>query len=312
MTPSQDTAPSGADVSARDAAGDRARLAFRQVCAALRPRPLGGAAFTGAPVPVQWGVPYGGLLVAQALAAALHETAEDMWPRSLHAYFIGAGRDDEPVHMQVTTIKESRSTAWRRVDVTQDDRLLLHAEAMFSKDHEEEPGHAQEMPLAPPPEQLTNVGEELADYSDAFTPWGPDSAFDLRYVGIPPRVGAAAWGTGPATSRAWIRAAGEDPGDPRLAYALLAYASDMCMLDPCLRPSGLWFGEGSAAGLTLDHSIWFHAPARIDDWLLFDLQSPVLRGGRGLAVGDVHARDGELLCSVAQLGSIRTHLRGDT
>lgn len=295
-------------------AADRARLAFDQVCAALQPRPLGGAAYAGDPVPVQWGVPYGGLLLAQALAAATRETAEDLVPRSVHAYFVGVGRDDEPVRLEVHRIADSRATAWRRVDVRQGDRLLLHAEAMLSRERPEEPGaprHERAMPVVPSPEELRNVGEDLAPYSDTFTPWGVDSAFDLRYVGAPPRLDAERAGPAPATSQAWVRAAGEVPDDPRLAYALLAYASDLCLLDPCLRPAGLWFGEGSAAGLSLDHSMWFHARPRLDDWLLFDQHSPALRGGRGLGVADVLAQDGELLCSAAQLGSIRPRSTGE-
>lgn len=288
-------------------AAERAHLAFRQVCAALRPRPVGGSAYVGDPVPVQWGVPYGGLLLAQALAAATLETPVDFVPRSLHAYFIGVGRDEDPVDLHVTSIGDSRSTAWRRIDVTQGGRLLLHAEAMLSRDRPDDSGprHTRDMPTVPGPEGLRNVGEALSGYTDTFTPWGVDSAFDLRYVDLPPRVGAEESEDAPAVSQAWVRAAGPVPEDPRLAYALLAYASDMCLLDPCLRPAGLWFGEGSAAGLSLDHSMWFHAPARVDDWLFVDSHSPALRDGRGLGVADIHAQDAELLCSVVQLGSIR-------
>ncbi|WP_114423125.1 acyl-CoA thioesterase [Nocardioides houyundeii] len=255
-------------------------------------------------MPVQWGVPFGGLLVAQALAAATATTASDLWPRSLHAYFVGVGSDEEPVDLRVADVADSKATAWRSVDVSQGGRLLLRAEAMFSRDRPG-PDHARTMPQVPAPDDLTNVGVDLAPYPGTFTPWGPDSAFDLRHVDAPPRIAAEATGPGEATSQVWLKAGGADPGDPRLAAALLAYASDMCMLDACLRPAGLWFGDGSASGLTLDHSMWFHAPARVDDWLLLDLHSPAMRGGRGLGVADIYARDGELLCSVAQLGSIR-------
>jgi acyl-CoA thioesterase II len=285
------------------------QAAFEGLCEVLRPTRDGPSSFYCQPWPVQWGIPFGGLLVAQAYGAAALTVPGAFWVRSLHAYFLQAGRDDKAVDMDVTTVRDGRGTSWRAVDVLQHERPLLRVELMFSADADG-PGHQNPMPPAPHPDALENVGSALAPFGeDTFRPWGVESPFDLRYATSPPRIGAQA-GAGEARSMAWLRALGS-PGDDRtLATALLVYASDMCMLDSCLRPQAMWFGGGSAEGRTLDHSMWFHAAPRLDDWILMDQRSPGMRDGRGLGLADLYASDGELLCSVAQLGAIRSIDRG--
>lgn len=223
----------------------------------------------------------------------------------MHAYFLEVGRDDEMVDLQVTDSRAGRSSCWRSVDLVQAGRTLLSAELMFSKNRKG-PHHQDPMPEVPPPRDLVNVGTALEPYlSDTFSPWDRDSPFDLRYLTPPLRLSADPDMPNAARSGVWLKAAGSADHDRTLATALLIYASDMCMLDPCLRPHALWFGSGSASGLSLDHSIWFHAPARVDDWILVDQRSPAMAQGRGLGLAEMYARDGELLCSVAQLGSVR-------
>ena len=288
------------------AAGSEAQRAFDALCDALILTARGPSSFEGAAVPVSWGHPYGGVLLAQAYAAAAATVPEGRAVRSMHAYFIEVGRDDLVVDLEVSTVREGRSTCWRSVDLIQAGRLLLTAELVFSADREG-PSHQETMPEAPSPEGLTNVGTDLVPYlDDTFRPWDTGSPFDLRYVSTPLRLAAATAPAAPghARSQVWLRAAGVID-EPTLATALLVYASDLCMVDPCLAPHGLWFGSGSATGLSLDHSIWFHAPARVDDWIFMDQRSPAMSNGRGLGQADMYAADGELLCSVAQLGSVR-------
>lgn len=254
---------------------------------------------------MKWGYPYGGVLLAQAFAAAAATVPTGLWVRSMHAYFIQVGRDDEAVGLHVTDVRDGRNSCWRSVEVVQAGRLLLSAELMFSSDRAG-PRHQDTMPDAPPPGELSNVGTDLEPHlADTFCPWDVEAPFDLRYITRPPRLEAHRGDTGEARSAVWLKAAGLADHDRTLATALLIYASDMCMLDPCVRPHGLWFGAGSASGLSLDHSIWFHAPARVDDWILMDQRSPGMREGRGLGLAEMYAADGELLCSVAQLGSVR-------
>jgi acyl-CoA thioesterase II len=278
--------------------------AFDEVCALLRPRPLGDGLYSGDTPAVQWGVPYGGLIVAQGLAAAAAEVPEGFWVRSLHAYFVEAGEADRGVEIDVVPIRDGRSTCWRSVRVRQGDRLLLIADTTFARDSPS-PSHQAAMPAVRPPEDLPNVGRTLAAFDDVHAYWNEDSAFDLRYVDAPPRLSACEASSDQQRSSVWVRGMGPAPADRSLAAALLAYASDMCMLDPLLKPHGLWWGSGSAKGFSLDHSMWFHAPSRTDEWILVDQRSPALRDGRGLALADMYARSGELLCTVAQQGSMR-------
>ena len=49
----------------------------------------------------------------------------------------------------------------------------------------------------------------------------------------------------------------------------------------------------------------FEFPTRIDDWLLYQQESPTAGGARGFARGTFFDRDGRLLCSVAQEGLMR-------
>ncbi|WP_447643394.1 acyl-CoA thioesterase [Nocardioides zeae] len=274
--------------------------AFAELLDLLRPVPQGRSSYRAEAPLVTWGAPYGGLLVAQALAAASATVRPGLWVRSLHAYFVQAGDGGAATDVDVHTAHEGRSSAWRTVEVIQSERLLLRAEMLFATDADG-PSHAQAPPFAGAPEDLVNVGEELAGFDDTFRPWTTTSPFDLRYVSPPPRLALDR----EPRSTTWLRAAAPVPDDRALAAALLAYASDLCMLDACLRPHGLWFGPGSATGFSLDHSMWFHAPARLDDWLVVDQTSPGMRGGRGLSTAQVHAHDGELLATVSQLGSIR-------
>ncbi|MFD1210782.1 acyl-CoA thioesterase [Arthrobacter sp. GCM10027362] len=292
-----------ADIS-RGANRQRAAESFEEVCALLRPRPLGHGRYTGGTMSARWGVSYGGLLVAQALAAASADVPQGLWVRSLHAYFVEAGAADRGVEIDVVPIRDGRSTCWRSVRVRQAERLLLTADLTFARDSSS-PAHQAPIPAVRPPEVLPNVGRVLADFDDVHVHWNDDSAFDLRYVDNPPRLTAREAGRDRPRSSVWVRAMGPDPNDRALNAALLAYASDMCMLDPLLKPHGLWWGNGSAKGFSMDHSMWFHAPARTDEWILVDQHSPALRDGRGLALADMFTRSGELLCSVAQQGSMR-------
>ncbi len=96
----------------------------------------------------------------------------------------------------------------------------------------------------------------------------------------------------------WFRAAGPVPDDPRLHRALLAYASDTALAGTPLRPHSLAWPRARLA--SIDHAIWFHRPARVDEWLLYAMDSPSAQGGRGLARGLVFDRRGRLVASVAQ------------
>jgi acyl-CoA thioesterase-2 len=86
---------------------------------------------------------------------------------------------------------------------------------------------------------------------------------------------------------------------------LLAYASDYMFLTTSLLPHGVsWLSPGMHVA-TLNHSLWFHAPFRIDDWLLHTMHSPRASQARGLVQGAIHDRAGVLVATSTQEGLVR-------
>ena len=95
------------------------------------------------------------------------------------------------------------------------------------------------------------------------------------------------------------------PDDPKLHIAALAYASDYTLLEPILRKHGLsWMTPGMSVA-SLDHAMWWHRPAKVDEWMLYVQESPSAQGARGLATGRIFNRDGVHVATVAQEGMVR-------
>ncbi|HZE42952.1 MAG TPA: acyl-CoA thioesterase II, partial [Steroidobacteraceae bacterium] len=103
----------------------------------------------------------------------------------------------------------------------------------------------------------------------------------------------------------WIRAVDSLPDDEALHRCLLAYASDFQLLDTALKPHGLSMMRDKLVIASIDHAMWFHRSVRVDDWLLYAMDSPSASGARGFTRGSVFARDGRLVASVSQEGLIR-------
>ena len=103
----------------------------------------------------------------------------------------------------------------------------------------------------------------------------------------------------------WFRIKGALPDDPRLHQCVLAYASDMTLLDTALLMHGRGVLDPGIHTASLDHAVWFHRPFRIDDWLLYVQESPSAGGARGYTRGSIFSPDGRLVASVVQEGLIR-------
>jgi acyl-CoA thioesterase-2 len=103
----------------------------------------------------------------------------------------------------------------------------------------------------------------------------------------------------------WIRANGVVDGPAALHQCVVAYASDMTLIDTALLPHAVAWGDPDWQMASLDHAMWFHGEFRSDDWLLYAQRSPAAGGARGLATGQIFTRDGELVVSVVQEGLIR-------
>jgi acyl-CoA thioesterase II len=189
------------------------------------------------------------------------------------------------------------------VVAVQHGRAIFNLSASFH-DPEEGLDHQFPMPDVPPPESLPPLFERLEPYRDELVDWfEKPHPIDQRHIGEIP------WhrqGEGEPYQRLWIRADGELPDNPLLHAAIATYASDMSLFDTILAPHDVRWEDADFMGASLDHCMWFHRPFRVDEWLLYDTDSPVAAAGRGLARGFLFDRDGRLCVSIVQEGLARS------
>ena len=267
--------------------------------------------FRGAKLPGGRGRVFGGQVVAQALQAAQRST-EGKDAHSLHAYFMRAGDDALPIVYRVVRDFEGKSFATRRVIAMQRGQPILNMAASFQV-AENGLHHQDTMPAdIPPPEALKSEDEwrreqahELPEkHREAFMHRA--SPIDIRP--LHPR-GWLKQEQRPALNYTWFRCVAPLPDDPALHRAVLAYASDMALLATAMMPHGVsWMTPGMQSA-SLDHAIWLHEPVRADEWLLYQMDSPWAGHARGMNRGQIYARDGRLVASVAQEGLIRLRSR---
>ena len=247
-----------------------------------------------------------GQVAGQALVAAGRTVPADRPVHSLHAYFIRPGDPAVPLIYLVERVRDGRSFTTRRVSAVQHGKTIFTLSASF---HHDEPGieHADPMPAVPPPDAVApTAGRMEKVFGPSVHEWFGGGPIDIRYIG--PLTFEAERDPALRTTRnlVWLRADGELPDDPLLHVCLMTYASDMTLLDSVLLPHGLSWTDGRTTAASLDHAMWFHGPFRADRWLLYAQDSPVARGARGLARGEVYTSNGELVVSVVQEGLIRT------
>ncbi|MCC8955795.1 acyl-CoA thioesterase II [Bradyrhizobium sp. Pear77] len=285
--------------------GDAA-ASLKDVVNHLEPERIATDRFRGRSLNLKWGYVFGGQFLAQALAAAQQTVREDQAAHSVHGYFLQSGDERMPVTYQVERIRDGKSFATRRVDATQDGRTVFTLSASFQR---EEAGleHQDLMPKTSGPEGLLSQAQIGRNYMDSK----PDAvgaqlslerAVEIRPVdptGIPNPEAQ------PPLLSVWYRALGTLPDRPALHRALLAYVSDINLLGAVMRPHGLTWVTPGMQSASLDHVIWFHRPFRMDEWLLFVMDSPSASGARGLAHGRFFAQDGRLVASAVQEGLIR-------
>jgi acyl-CoA thioesterase-2 len=247
---------------------------------------------------------FGGQVAGQALVAAGRTVPPERHLHSLHAYFIRGGDPAVPIVYEVDRIRDGRSFTTRRVVGIQHGQAIFSLSASFQK-REDGLEHAEPMPDVPDPESLATFPERIAPYADKFGTWGQTPRpIDVRYVDDPPWVSRER-GPRDAVNRVWMRADGALPDDDLLHVCVLAYASDMTLLDAILARHGVAWGLDRVLGASLDHAMWFHRPFRADEWVLYDCSSPSASGARGLATGRYFSRDGRLLATVVQEGLLR-------
>jgi acyl-CoA thioesterase II len=264
--------------------------------------------FRGHSPQVGWQRVFGGLVIAQALVAAAR-TVEGREPHSLHGYFLLPGDPSVPIVYEVDRLRDGASFATRRCNAIQHGRPIFSLSASFQI-REQGLDHALSMPDVPAPENLPSEAELYAQFGSMFPEtmrrwFSQDRPIEIRPVELAHYLGEKL--AAPA-QYVWVRASGRLPDDAAVHRAVLAYLSDMTLLDTALVAHGRTIFEPDLQVASLDHALWFHRPFRADEWLLYAQDSPNSCGARGLTRGLIYGRDGHLVASVAQEGLIR--LRG--
>ncbi|AWN36473.1 acyl-CoA thioesterase II [Methylobacterium radiodurans] len=262
--------------------------------------------FRGVSPKVSWPRVFGGQVVAQALVAASRTVPASRPPHSLHAYFLLGGDPKAPIVYEVERIRDGGSFTTRRVRAIQHGRPIFATSVSF---HAEEEGYAHQMPMpgAPDPDALPSVQALIARGGATLPPALTGYFARPRPIELKPVDLRRYLEPGPAepVCNVWLRAASLLPDDPAIHRAVLAYASDMTLLDATLIAHGRSVFDPDIQGASLDHALWFHRPFRADSWLLYRQDSPSTGGARGFARGQIFAQDGTLVASVAQEGLIR-------
>ena len=244
---------------------------------------------------------FGGQVAAQALMSA-GRTVEHGKVHSLHSYFLRPGDPRIPILYEVDRIRDGRSFTTRRVVAIQHGKAIYNMQASF---HTEESSleHQFEMPEVPDPESIRPLAERVASEFGDIDEW-----FKRQHPIVQRFIGELPWSplrSKEPRQRIWIKADGVLPDDPLLHACVVTYASDMSLFDAILAPHSVRWDDGTFMGASLDHCMWFHRDFRADEWLLYDTDSPIAHGGRGLARGFLFNQAGELKVSMVQEGLTR-------
>jgi acyl-CoA thioesterase-2 len=248
---------------------------------------------------------FGGQVLGQALVAAT-QTVENREVHSLHAYFLRRGDFNSPIVYEVDRAWDGKHFSTRRVVAIQHGAQIFNLSASFQLP-EEGLDHQIAMPEVPAPEALQDL-QSL--YRVALTK-APEAMrrvleqkrpFEFRPVEVPDFTRTV---KGPPIKHVWFRAVAPLPDDEALHRCLLAYASDFSLLDTALKPHALDMMSSKLVIASLDHAMWFHRKVRVDDWLLYAMDSPSASGARGFTRGSLFSRDGRLVASASQEGLIR-------
>ena len=282
--------------------------------------------FSGKKQPDGVGRVFGGQVIAQALQAAQVTAPDGLEAHSLHAYFLRGGKEGVDISYDIARDFDGRSFANRRVVASQIDddgsaRPILNLTASFQKPEEGLAHDDVTMPDVAPPEDLRSdmemrrrmverAGDRMSEQQRALVlrprPIDMRTVDRLHWMNSEPREPRA---------HSWFRTVAPLPAiedNAALHRAVIAYASDYTLLGTSALPHGLSWMRGELVGASLDHAIWFHRPARADEWLLYATDAPWSGGGRGFNRGRIFNRAGELVASVAQEGMMRKRVPRDS
>ncbi len=251
---------------------------------------------------------YGGQVLGQALSAARYTVDEERSVHSFHSYFLYPGDPEKPLIYDVEKLRDGRSFSTRRVKAIQNGRPIFYLTASY---HGEVPGfdHQDSMPDIAGPENYVSETELIKPIAHLLPEklcqtFCGEKAIEMRPVVVtdplrPQKIEPKQY--------IWFKANGDLPHDNNLLIHqyLLAYASDWGFLTTALHPHGVSLLTPQFQVATIDHSIWFHRPFKMDEWLLYAIESPTACNSRGLVRGEIYTQDGRLVASSVQEGVMR-------
>ena len=248
---------------------------------------------------------FGGQVCGQAMMAA-YQTVENLHAHSMHGYFLRAGDPNLPIQYEAQIIRDGNSFSARRIIARQYDKEIFTLNVSFQKP-ENGFEHQFDMPETTEPDVLLSelemrrrfkhlIPEHLREQFTRDRPIEIRPVNPLNYSN--PDVRAP-------YKQNWFRAVAELPNDLALHHCILTYASDFGLLGTSMLPHGVSFAQKDMQVTSLDHAIWFHRPFKVDEWLLYDMDSPSASNGRGFNRGNIFNQKGQLVASVCQEALIR-------
>jgi len=269
------------------------------VLAQIAPRQTNDLTFVGGSLMPQQRI-FGGQVVAQCLMAANETVAGALTAHSLHAYFLRAGDPSTPIDFEVDPIRDGRSFSTRRVVARQNGEAIFNTSISYHQD-EEGVSHCFNMPELDAPR---TEADDLSGFRGFTTKPGDPNLIDLYQIERQ-RVTEYLAESQPPIGRSWFRAVGPLPEDTAAHQAALVMISDYSLLSTVFYPHPYTSPIKHFMAASLDHAIWFHHPGKMDEWVLYDCDTPRAGGGRGFSRGFLWAQDGTLLASTAQESLMR-------
>jgi acyl-CoA thioesterase-2 len=254
---------------------------------------------------------FGGQVLGQSLSAASQTVEPARHVHSIHGYFLRPGDAALPVVYTVDRVRDGGSFTTRRVVAIQKGQPIFTMMSSF-QGREEGSSHQAQMPQVPGPEGLPSDLELLSRHAHRMPERVREKFLCEKPIEMRPVAYYDPFEPKPSEPirHVWFRANGVLPEDPQVHRYVLAYASDFNLLATAMQPHGMTFVNPKLQLASLDHALWFHGDLRMNEWLLYTMDSPWAGNSRGLARGHIFTRDGRLVASVAQEGLLR--LRPET
>jgi acyl-CoA thioesterase II len=254
---------------------------------------------------------FGGQVLGQSLSAASKTVETGRHVHSMHGYFLRPGDVSLPVVYTVDRVRDGGSFSTRRVVAIQKGQPIFTMMASFQGE-EAGASHQAAMPQVPGPDELPTDIELLRRQAHRIPERVREKFLGDKPIEMRPVKYVDPFAPQPAepTKCVWFRAAGPLPDDPQVHKYLLAYASDFNLITTAMLPHGSSVMQPGLQIASLDHALWFHGDLRVNDWLLYAMESPWAGNSRGLALGKIFTRDGRLVASVSQEGLIRQRPAG--